>query len=167
MKKMEKSIHDYLKTVDTDEMQAIDLENSELNVELGIFNDYRRIEFEGAYYANVSTEQEFSAIVYGPFATIEEAEKAAQKDFDVTCRAASQIEEEMKNMEKETNNMEKEAYWNWLEEKRSSLFESLDVRYNRKALAKTEAEESSIIKLIKESEAELRHIKTLMRAEGI
>jgi hypothetical protein len=85
---MKPTIYDYIETVTNNEMHAIALENSELNGELNIFNNYHRVMWNGAYYMVMSTINEFAAAVYGPYASIRDSELAAQYDFDYACHLA-------------------------------------------------------------------------------
>jgi len=97
------TVRDYISEVDGDGLYNIDLKNEALNKELNINFSYRRIVWHDAHYVIESNEHEFAAAVYGPFATIEEAEAAAQKEFDNDCEVGRQIkwEEEEKREEEE------------------------------------------------------------------
>jgi len=97
------TIEDYISEVDNEELYTIDLKNEELNEELNINVSYRRIVWNDAHYVIESNEDEFAAAVSGPFATIEEAEAQAQKDFDNDCEVGRQIKEEEEEKEEDEN----------------------------------------------------------------
>jgi len=80
-----------------DEMHAIALEDTWQRKELCIFDEYHRIEFEGAHYMIISKDA-YVAEISGPFATIEEAEILAQKCFYNACEISRQIKTEKEYM---------------------------------------------------------------------